>query len=291
MSRLAELIGRSVGATLEPAAAERIQGGSISECYRWRSDLGPLFVKLAPSHELSRFETEAAGLAELSQARAVRVPRVLGLDSHDTQAWLVLEWIQPRAQAAAADAALGEQLANLHHITNSRFGWHRSNTLGRTLQLNEWSGDWLTFYRERRLRPQLALAAAGGHGDRLQVLGAELIARVPEFFGAYRPVASLLHGDLWNGNRFADERGQPVIVDPAVYYGDREADLAMTRLFGGFSSSFYAAYEASWPLDPGAAARTDLYNVYHVLNHLNMFGGCYRSQTVSMMESLLAQVR
>jgi fructosamine-3-kinase len=156
--------------------------------------------------------------------------------------------------------------------------------------LNDWHDTWVTFFRERRLRYQLDLAAGNGHGDRLQRRGEALLGCVEDFFSTYQPAPSLLHGDLWGGNRAVDERGQPVIFDPAVYYGDREADLAMTRLFGGFGPAFYSAYESGWALDAGASVRTDLYNLYHVLNHLNLFGRGYLVQAVSLIDSLLSEV-
>jgi len=141
------------------------------------------------------------------------------------------------------------------------------------------------------LRFQLQLAERNGFDGRLQERGALLLDRSGDFFSDHQPVPSLLHGDLWGGNAAADEHDAPVIFDPAVYYGDREADVAMTRLFGGFSAAFYSAYEAAWPLPASAGARIDLYNLYHVLNHLNLFGTGYLRQAESMIERLLAVQR
>jgi len=188
----------------------------------------------------------------------------------------------------ATDELLGRQLAALHRVTHTRFGWHRDNTIGSTPQINTQKNDWVTFYREQRLRYQLELAAENGYGGSLQRRGEQLLERLPAFFISYRPRPSLLHGDLWGGNHAALTDGTPVIFDPAVYYGDREADLAMTELFGGFGSGFYSAYRAAWPLDPGYRVRKDLYNLYHVLNHLNLFGGGYRGQAEQMVDRLLA---
>jgi fructosamine-3-kinase len=147
------------------------------------------------------------------------------------------------------------------------------------------------FYVQHRLRFQLELAAQSGFTGRLTERGALLCERVAGLFDGYHPVPSLLHGDLWGGNWAADASGHPVIFDPAVYYGDREADIAMTRLFGGFGASFYAAYDAAWPLAPGAEERRTLYNLYHVLNHLNLFGGGYLGQAQAMIDLLLAAAR
>jgi len=325
---LATSIGNAIGATLRRRPASRAHGGSINECYRWDSDAGPIFVKIAPVRHAAMFAAEAAGLEELRRADSVRVPRVLGvgtdmgagpcadadssagigpgagvgadpgvgigpgagvgIDPGVGTAWLALEWIERGPPSRATDSILGEQLAQQHRTTQAAFGWSRDNTIGSTPQLNEWCDDWMTFFRDRRLRYQLDLAARNGFGGRLQQRGGALLDRVPEFFSGYRPVPSVLHGDLWGGNRLTAERGQPVIFDPAVYYGDREADLAMTRLFGGFGAGFYAAYEAAWQLDAGAGARIDLYNLYHVLNHLNLFGDGYLGQALSMIDALLA---
>jgi fructosamine-3-kinase len=287
---LATAIGKSLGVSLRPEPTSRVHGGSINECYRWEGDAGPLFVKVAPARGSAMFEAEAAGLEELRRAQAVRVPRVMSVGASAGEAWLALEWIQSGAPSRATDAVLGEQLARQHRSSQPAFGWNRDNTIGSTPQLNGWDANWVTFFRDRRLRYQLSLAGNKGHGGRLQQRGEALLDRVGEFFSAYQPAPSLLHGDLWGGNRAADEHGNPVIFDPAVYYGDREADLAMTRLFGGFGPAFYAAYESAWALAAGAAVRTDLYNLYHVLNHLNLFGRGYLVQAVSLIDSLMSEV-
>ncbi len=156
--------------------------------------------------------------------------------------------------------------------------------------MNDWLGDWVAYFRDRRLRYQVELAARKGYSGPLQRQGEVLLERLGGLFTTYQPAPALLHGDLWGGNWGVDEEGGPVIFDPAVYYGDREADLAMTRLFGGFGASFYAAYEAAWTLDAGSRTRADLYNLYHVLNHLNLFGGGYSRQALSLVERLLAEL-
>jgi protein-ribulosamine 3-kinase len=287
---LATAIGNSLGVSLHSQPASRVHGGSINECYRWESNAGPFFVKLAPARGSAMFEAEAAGLEELGRAKAVRVPRVMGVGTSAGKAWLALEWIQSGTLSRTTDAVLGEQLARQHRSTRPAFGWSRDNTIGSTPQLNDWDDNWVTFFRDRRLRYQLDLAESNGYGDRLQHRGKALLDRVGEFFSTYQPAPSLLHGDLWGGNRGADEQGHPVIFDPAVYYGDREADLAMTRLFGGFGAAFYSAYESAWVLDAGATVRTDLYNLYHVLNHLNLFGSGYLGQATSLIDGLLAEL-
>lgn len=266
----------------------RVGGGCINESFRYETATGPVFVKLAPRAQLPMFEAEAAGLRELGSADAIRVPAVLAVGEAAGQAFLALEWIEFRSAGRAAGRELGELLARQHRVTAARFGWERDNTIGSTPQPNGWCSDWVEFYRERRLAHQLALAQANGADAGLIDRSGRLLEVFDAFFTSYRPVPSLLHGDLWGGNWGVDESGHPVIFDPAVYYGDREADIAMTHLFGGFGPAFYAAYQASWPLDQAAGTRRALYNLYHVLNHYNLFGGGYLEQARSMVDSLLA---
>ncbi len=165
------------------------------------------------------------------------------------------------------------------------------NWIGRTPQPNGWQHDWIAFRREQRLGFQLQLAAQNGFGGALQRDGEQLLARLDGLFDGYVPVPSLLHGDLWGGNHGFLADGTPVVFDPALYVGDRECDLAMSELFGGFAADFYAAYRASWPLDAGYAVRKTLYNLYHILNHANLFGGGYAAQAARMTAALLAHIR
>ncbi len=286
---LAAQLATLTGTRVEREPAARVGGGCICESYRWESDAGPVFVKTAPAPSLSMFEAEAEGLRELAQAGAVRVPRVLAHGVVGARAWLALEWIELGPLAGGAQRMLGEQLARQHRRTAHRFGWHRDNTIGSTPQSNAATDDWLTFFRDRRLALQLARACRSGHAGALRERGERLLGHLPVLLADHTPPPSLLHGDLWGGNAGVDAAGRPVIFDPATYYGDREADLAMTRLFGGFSGGFHDAYEAAWPLPDGAADRVDLYNLYHVLNHLNLFGGGYLRQVVALIDGLLAR--
>ncbi len=288
--QLVDQMAAAIGTTVAQRPAARVRGGCINECFRWESGAGPLFVKLADAASLPLFAAEAAGLAELAQADAVRVPRVLAVGATGESAFLVLEWIELGVLTGDAQALLGEHLALMHRRTVGRFGWDLDNTIGSTPQINSWSDDWLGFFRDQRLGFQLELAHRNGHGGRLQQRGADLLRNLHRFLADHAPQPSLLHGDLWGGNAGAAPDGTPVIFDPAVYYGDRETDLAMTRLFGGFGSRFHAAYGAAWPLPPGAAGRVELYNLYHVLNHLNLFGGGYSDRAMNLIDSLLARI-
>ena len=191
-------------------------------------------------------------------------------------AYLLLEFLELRS--GGDFASLGTMLAAMHRRQAERYGWPRDNYIGATAQPNGWSESWMAFWRERRLEPQLALAARNGY--RIDV------PPVWQLLEGHEPAPSLLHGDLWSGNAGFLPDGAPALFDPAVYYGDREADLAMTELFGGFARQFHSAYEAAWPLAPGYARRKHLYNLYHLLNHLNLFGGGYLAQVRSALRLL-----
>jgi fructosamine-3-kinase len=285
---LAAALADATGRRVADRPGHPVGGGSINQCVQWPTSTGPLFVKLADPDRLDMFAAEAEGLGELERAAAVRVPRVLGLGATAGHAFLALEWIDFGRATLQGEARLGEHLASLHAVTVPRIGWHRDNTIGATPQRNDWTVEWPDFFARHRLGCQLDLAERHGHGGRWLERGRALCERLDAIFVGHRPQPSLLHGDLWGGNWAMDRSGSPVLFDPAVYYGDREADLAMTRLFGGFGASFYDAYRAAWPLEPGAELRVTLYNLYHVLNHLNLFGGGYRAQAGAMIERLHA---
>jgi fructosamine-3-kinase len=288
---ISEHIAQTAGRPFSASAPSPVGGGCINAAYRIEGNGQRYFVKVNAAEGVSMFEAEAAGLKEIAATRTVRVPQPVCLGSAGGSSYLVLEYIGMGSGGNAAAETLGRQLAALHRASAPRFGWSIANTIGSTPQLNAWSDSWQDFWRERRLGYQLELAARNGYGGGLQRKGEQLLARIGAFFHDYAPIPSLLHGDLWGGNWAVDRDGGPVIFDPAVYYGDRETDIAMTELFGGFSAGFYAAYREAWPLDHGYAARKTLYNLYHILNHLNLFGGGYQRQAEQMMEQLLAEVR
>ncbi len=271
------------------AAPQPVGGGDISAAWRVATDSGAVFLKTGPASSLDMFSAEAEGLEALAAPGAIRVPRVVTCGASNGCAFVALEWLDFGRPGGNTETRLGEQLAALHRCTADRFGWHRDNTIGLTPQHNDASDDWIHFFREHRLGFQLRLAADNGFTGALQDQGAELMQCLPGLFESYSPEASLLHGDLWGGN-WGSCGGEPVIFDPAVYYGDRESDLAMTRLFGGFGRNFYAAYEATWPLHPGHSERCDLYQLYHVLNHLNLFGSGYLGRARDLVQRLLKGV-
>lgn len=246
------------------------------------SDAGLLFIKTGSLQASERLAAEAEGLRELGAAATVRVPRVFAHGEVGQQAYLAIEWLSLERPTPDIDRLFGGQLAALHKVSAPAHGWHRNNTIGLTLQVNDRSRSWLTFFTERRLRFQLELAMSNGYRASLEALGERLMEALPELLDGHDPPPSLLHGDLWGGN-YAACKSEPVIYDPAAYFGDRETDLAMTSLFGGFSSAFYDAYQKVWPLPQGYQRRCGLYQLYHVLNHLNLFGGGYLGQARALM--------
>ena len=268
-----------------------IGGGCINQAYCITDGAQRFFVKLNTPGNLSMFEAEAAGLMEIHRSETLRVPLPICYEQNDQAAWLVLEYIDLNSGMRGNAADLGRQLAAMHRTTAKQFGWVRDNTIGQTPQINTPSSDWVNFWRTQRLGFQLNLAKTNGHNGKLQKLGEQLLINLDKFFPDASPLPALLHGDLWSGNYAYDGNGNPVLFDPAVYYGDREADIAMTELFGGFPADFYSAYRYDYPLDSGYNIRKLVYNLYHILNHLNLFGSSYRHQTEQTINTLLAEIR
>lgn len=271
-------------------SARPVAGGDIAASFRVETDFGPVFVKTLPLSDGDILEAERDGLAALAATMTVRTPAVLASGIAGDDAWLALEWLDLRGLSAGTEQELGRALARLHRTTDDRHGWHRDNFIGRTPQLNARQAEWPTFFRDSRLAFQLRLAADAGFDGRLQDRGHRLLEVVPAFFTSYEPAPSLLHGDLWAGNAAA-VGGTPVIFDPAAYFGDRETDLAMTRLFGGYGRPFYEAYDREYPLDADYSGREPLYQLYHVLNHLNLFGSAYLSRAENLIDQLLGKIQ
>jgi len=286
---IAGAISEATGETFSIDNQQSVGGGCINSAYRVGDGSRSYFVKLNNLDGLEMFEAEADGLRELHAPDAIKVPEPVATGTASGQAFIVMEDLNLGGSGSAE--RFGRELAELHRTTRSRFGWFRDNTIGSTPQFNSESSDWVAFWREQRLGAQLSIAARKGHGGQLQKLGEELMEVFPALFSDYTPQPSLLHGDLWSGNYAYSLEGDPVIFDPAVYFGDREADIAMTELFGGFGGSFYAAYDEAWPMDPGYNVRKSFYNLYHILNHLNLFGGGYGEQAISIMRRLLSELR
>lgn len=285
LSALSERLGCSLD------LQESASGGCISDAFSARAGSDKVFVKTGPVDRGALFVAEADGLAALHAAGTHRIPRVLAQGEAEGKAFLVLEWLELAPIAVREEGvAFGRALAELHRQEGAHYGWARDNFIGATPQENGLMDSWPLFFARKRLKPQFALARQKGAPTDLLLDGERLVELVPAFFLDFRPMPSLLHGDLWHGNAALCE-GRPTLFDPAVHYGDRESDIAMTELFGGFPESFYAAYREAWPLSPDYERRKPLYNLYHVLNHYNMFGAGYLNQAKRMTSRLLAEVR
>jgi protein-ribulosamine 3-kinase len=277
-------------------SARDLGGGCINNAMRLDTGQGTYLLKWNPDPLPQMFYWEVRGLEMLAQVGAVRVPTVLGYseakqatsDQPAHPAFIVLEWLEGSSQTDEQQFMLGAQLATLHHLgkppdSKHVYGLEGDNYIGSTRQLNGWYEDWPTFFAERRLLPQMELAAQQGKLPSTRRKSLErLIDRLPDLLTGVNRQPSLIHGDLWSGNVLPAQNGLAVI-DPAVYYADREAEIALTELFSGFSPRFYEGYNSAWPLEPGYTQRRDIYNLYHLLNHLNLFGESYGSQVDAVL--------
>lgn len=247
------------------------------------------FLKSNPQPLPGMFDCEARGLRALAAVDSpLRLPAVIGhgdRQSHDCEPFIVLEYIESGSPSAGFFEAFGAAFAQLHRASSgARPGFDHDNYIGATEQPNTPLDDWVEFWRERRLGHQLRLARDRGLADRAMLrAGERMMQRLDELIGQPDEPCCLLHGDLWGGNYMADAAGRPVLIDPAAYHGRREADLAMTRLFGGFDARFYHAYEEVWPLADGHLEREEIYKLYHLLNHLNIFGSSYYGSSMSIL--------
>ena len=252
-----------------------VGGGDIAEATLLEAGGRHVFVKTLPLDQAGLLGAEADGLAALEQAGVIRVPRILGQGETVQLAWLALDALELRSRSSAADARLGRQLAELHRCTGDAYGWPSDNFIGRTPQPNAESSDWSAFFRDCRLGYQLECLTRR-HPDAIPSAWVDRVLRRGEqALTDHQPPVSLLHGDLWSGNAQALANDEPVIFDPAVHYGDRECDLAMSAMFGGFSEAFYREYNTAWPLAEGWQERRPWYQLYHLLNHANLFAGGY----------------
>lgn len=235
-------------------------------CFKWN-----------PNPPAGMFLAEAEGLRALAETHSVRIPQVYAADQEEYGlGWILMEWIETSRWGEMNWEGLGESLAQMHTWGAGGYGFSGDNYLGAALQRNAWNRDWVQFFAEQRLGFQRDWAAQNGclPPERARRLD-WLIAHLGDFLEGVPRQLALLHGDLWGGNVLAGRAGEAVLIDPAVYFGDREAEIAFTKLFGGFSARFYQAYQSAQPLDPGFHERADLYNLYHLLNHLNLFGEGY----------------
>ncbi len=264
-------------------------GGSINNAFHISDGKDDYFVKTNRHSLLAMFQAEAIALQVLHQTQAIKVPQPISCGVVASESYSIMSWLNLSGKPNGL--LFGQKLAQLHSHYAERFGFEIDNTIGSTPQLNQWSDDWVDFWKKQRLGYQLELARNNGFRNRLYDLGGSLLERCADLFADYQPRPSLLHGDLWSGNWAGGNAGEPVIFDPASYYGDRETDLAMMELFGHPGQAFFAAYREVYPLQPGYQQRKHFYNLYHILNHANMFGASYAIQAENMMESLLAELK
>lgn len=262
-----------------------VGGGCINQGYALDDGEVSYFVKVNQGCQVEMFAAEAAGLEEIIATHTILAPKPLGWGVAGGCSYIILEWLEIGNISAQGAGEMGRQLAAMHKATSNRgFGWQMNNTIGSTPQINTWTANWGEFYAQYRLGYQFQLARKrGGNFPREDTL----LAAIPKLLAHHPVQPSLLHGDLWCGNGGLTRSGEPVMFDPAVYYGDREADIAMTELFGGFPSEFYQGYHQVLPLDTGYKQRKTLYNLYHILNHFNLFGGGYAYQANRMIEQII----
>lgn len=265
------------------ASHRSVSGGCINQGYAVSDGKSTYFVKVNEATKIEMFVAEALGLKQMAQTNTIRVPKPICWGVADNFAYIVLEWLNLAATNNSWQQ-MGQDLAAMHRSRSSKgFGWEQNNTIGSKPQINNWTTDWVEFYTTHRLGYQFQLAKRKGGNFPQQE---ELLAALPQLL-SHQVQPSLVHGDLWGGNAACTEEGEPVIFDPATYYGDRETDIAMTELFGGFPAAFYSSYNKAFPLQPGYEQRKTLYNLYHILNHFNLFGGGYASQANRMISHLL----
>ena len=253
-----------------------VGGGCIANASRLYTERGQFFLKWGGQEIAKTFEAEAIGLRALAQVdAAVTIPEIHG-SGFSTYGYILLEWLEPGEATDDVCTRMGVGLAELHRATADRYGFASDNYIGRLPQKNEFRDTWPSFFRDCRLEPQVQMARARGRWEAtwnplIDTVYNRLEDIIPEY-----PKASLVHGDLWSGNVMAIKDRDAALIDPAVYYGHREVDLAMTELFGGFKSIFYEAYKEAWALEGGYEERRELYNLYHLINHLNLFGASYK---------------
>ena len=279
-AHIAEEISDELGVDFRPDSVKPIGGGCINEAVQLSDGTTSFFVKTNTKALKGMFDAEALGMKALAAANAIRVPEVYLTGVAGSCSWIAMEYLEFGTSSRAGYSALGAQLAEQHRVTHDHFGFECDNTIGSTPQPNSYHESWVSFLRDQRLGFQFALAAQAGCAFE----GADrLLAALPEFFANYTPEPSLLHGDLWSGNVAFSCENQPIVFDPAVYYGDREAEFGIIAMFGGFDQSFFEAYEEAYPFQSGSESRQDLYLLYHQLNHFNLFGSSYRESVRGTM--------
>lgn len=280
-----QAIEAALGTSVEKVSS--LSGGDINIARLIETPKGSFFVKINDSPQSAKMlETEASGLRLLGKSGVIGIPKVIAQGTTSGTAWLVLEYIAPGAPSKVFWEDFGRSLAALHQQTSDHFGLDHDNFIGSLPQSNNSRSDTITFLIEERLRPQLKMAIQSGQLNSQDAQNFEnLFKKLPQLVPDESP--SLLHGDLWSGNYLCSSSGQPILIDPAVSFAHREMDLAMSRLFGGFSGRFYEAYAESFPIEPGLENRLGIYQLYYLLVHVNLFGRGYVGQVRTVLSKYL----
>jgi fructosamine-3-kinase len=283
-TEIARRISEVLGEKFTIVDRRSIGGGCINQGYSIRSDDRTYFVKINQASALEMFVAEAAGLQEMHTTKTIRIPQPICWGTAENSCYLVLEYLNLGGSSNQSWEMMGKQLAAMHKIgVASAFGWMQNNTIGSTPQINTQTENWAEFFADRRIGYQLKLARCRGASF---TDTNKIIAKIKNILTECSPQPSIVHGDLWSGNAAILRTGEPTIFDPAVYYGDREVDIAMTKLFGGFPASFYRGYDREWQLEEGYQQRETIYNLYHILNHFNLFGGGYLDRANKTIQTI-----
>ena len=283
--QITQAISQKTGQDFQLVNTRSIGGGCINQAYQMIGKDIEYFVKLNSANQLEMFAVEALGLEAMYDTHTITIPKPICWGVAQNNSYLVLEYYSLGRGNNEGWTEMGKQLALLHKKgTSNSFGWETNNTIGSTPQINDWDDSWADFFAEKRIAYQLKLAKRrGGSFHNSQ----NVIEKIRSYLSTHNPTPALVHGDLWSGNASFTAEGKPVIFDPACYYGDREVDLAMTELFGGYPSAFYQGYQQEHPLDEGYERRKTIYNLYHIINHFNLFGGGYEYQAQNMIDTIM----
>ena len=284
-TEISQAISQATDTKFAIANTQSVSGGCINQGYQVRGENAVYFVKINDASQVEMFAAEALGLKQMYVTQTITVPQAICWGTAGNSSYIVLQWLDLARGSNQSWTEMGRQLAAMHRQgINQEFGWEQNNTIGSTPQINYWMDNWADFFAEQRIGYQLKLAKRNG-GSFPQTN--QIVDAVKQKLINHQPQPSLVHGDLWSGNAAIAADGSPVIFDPAAYYGDRETDLAMTELFGGFPTAFYHGYKEAWELDSGYRQRKSIYNLYHVLNHFNLFGGGYANQAKRIIQSFM----
>lgn len=267
--------------------AEILPPNALSQSRIYKTDQGDFFVKIYDLPDVWMFEAEFKALQIIEQTATLRVPKPYYYGKNENMCFLIMEYIELSGHIPSSQEKLGHQLAKMHLTKFARsFGFEMNNTIGLTTQINNWTKNWVTFFIHYRLEFQLRVVEKNYEDYELVSLGIKFIEKFPQFFEGLKVLPSLLHGDLWSGNTAKNLEGNPVVYDPSSYYGHHEAELSILQMFGGFNKDFFDGYRELIPCDDGFEERQWGYQLYHYLNHYNLFGDSYRPACMSLLRKL-----